>query len=199
MKVFIYGMNGNMGRRYAAILEHLGHEWTGEDLGVSRGAVDDTDAIIIATPTDTHAEVLRPLLGLGKPILCEKPVCKDMNELKQLMAMCVMAGTRLQMVSQYDYLVNPTACGKSFYHYFKSGPDGLAWDCLQIIANAKERPGLSNGSPVWSCQINGKRLSLSDMDFAYVSMIRDWLQAPRNDISRILDSHQKVIEWLEKS
>jgi predicted dehydrogenase len=39
-----------------------------------RIAVDDADAVIIAVPSNGHAEIARRAIGQGKPILCEKPV-----------------------------------------------------------------------------------------------------------------------------
>lgn len=199
-KVYIYGYAGNMGQRYRAILGALGHTWMGEDVGDrSVGTVEESDAIIVATPTDTHVEVLRALKDCGKPVLCEKPITMDVTELRALMAELVVAGTKLQMVSQYDYLIDPKSKGPTFYDYFKSGRDGLAWDCIQIISHAKGEVVLKNESPIWQCQINGKLLDISKMDSAYAAMVRDWLEAPRNDVSRILDSHQKVVEWLAKS
>lgn len=134
-------------------------------------------------------------MWLKKPVLCEKPICKDPDELLALMAECRKAGTRLQMVSQYDYLVDRKSHGPSHWDYYKSGGDGLAWDCIQIIGHAKERPSLKNMSPIWSCMINGKPLQIEQMDFAYIWMIRDWLDKPRDDIDRILESHKAVAKW----
>ena len=194
-------MNGGMGRRYRAILESLGHEWMGEDLDPTqgRGSLVDADAVIVATPTSTHGEVLGKILSCGKPILCEKPILTDIFELRALMSDAVIADARIQMVSQYDYLIDHKSTGLSSYDYFRTGPDGLPWDCMQIIAAAKSGCTIANTSPVWECQINGKKLDLNLMDRAYIAMVRDWLAAPRNDISRILDAHQKVIAWQQKS
>lgn len=184
-----------MGRRYGAILRSLGHHVLGEDVGQRHGAAAESDAIIIATPTDTHAMVLRSCMKLGKPILCEKPICKDMAELRLLMQECGAAGTRLQMVSQYDHLVTDGSEGESAWDYFKSGNDGLAWDCIQIIGLAKQRPRLANSSPVWTCVINGVPLDIAAMDYAYIAMISNWLSAPRDDRERIITSHEAVIAW----
>lgn len=198
--VFIYGCEGSMGKRYRAILEHLGHSWAGTDpkIGVSWGFTatdhDGADGIIVATPTDTHTGILDSLLHCGKPILCEKPITKDMDELRELMADVVRAGARVQMVSQYDWLGGKYRYPDqpSSYDYFRTGPDGLPWDALQIIWHAAQTPSLAAKSPVWDCVIDGCRLSLSDMDAAYVEEIKRWLESPRNDVSRILDSHEKV-------
>lgn len=134
-------------------------------------------------------------MAMGKPVLCEKPICKDMTTLKVLMADCRRLGTRLQMVSQYDYLVNPDAVGPTHWDYYRSGNDGLAWDCIQIIAHAKDRARIDNRSPIWSCTINGEPLHIEQMDYAYLWMLKDWLESPRDDIERIIKSHEAVVKW----
>ena len=35
---------------------------------------DDVDAVLIATATDTHVELLEQAVAAGKPVLCEKPI-----------------------------------------------------------------------------------------------------------------------------
>lgn len=197
MKVYIYGYNGNMASRYRAILAHLGHEAAGDDLDGHHGAFSPgtSDGIIIATPTETHAELIRFCLPYGKPILCEKPITKCLPELRELMADVVRSGVRLQMVSQYDHLPRSyvhKSERSSEYDYFRTGPDGLPWDALQIIWHAEKAPRLAASSPVWKCRLNGYRVSIADMDRAYVEEIKGWLAAPRNDISRIIESHEKV-------
>ena len=34
----------------------------------------DVDAVLIATATDTHADLLEQAVAAGKPVLCEKPI-----------------------------------------------------------------------------------------------------------------------------
>lgn len=196
MRVYIYGIAGNMAGRYSAILHHLGHSIAGcdlDDVGGSFGP-EGSDGIIVATPTETHTAVIRHCLPFGKPILCEKPICKDLPELRGLMADVARSGVRLQMVSQYDHLprYGPGPDDGSCYDYFRTGPDGLPWDALQIIWHAKDTPRLAALSPVWKCRLNGQRVSIADMDQAYVTEIKGWIAAPRNDLSRIIESHEKV-------
>lgn len=45
---------------------------------------DQTDAIIIASPTSSHFEIAKTCLEAGKNILVEKPLCKDSNDAKEL-------------------------------------------------------------------------------------------------------------------
>ena len=43
-----------------------------DDVGAAIGA-DDVDAVLIATPTGTHAELIEQCARAGKPVWCEKP------------------------------------------------------------------------------------------------------------------------------
>lgn len=42
------------------------------------------DGIVVATPTTTHPELVRRCLGVGVPVLCEKPVAADLDEMSAL-------------------------------------------------------------------------------------------------------------------
>ncbi len=128
----------------------------------------------------------------GKPILCEKPVSKDLPALRAAMAECREDGVLLQLVSQYDELVDNSSEGPTTYDYFKTGADGLFWDTINIAWHARGRLVVNNKSPHWTCSINGKALSLAHMDAAYVEMVRRWLASPRDDIDRIIAAHEKV-------
>jgi predicted dehydrogenase len=44
----------------------------------------DCDAVIIATPAQTHAEMVEACLGVGKPCLVEKPLCVDLATAERL-------------------------------------------------------------------------------------------------------------------
>jgi myo-inositol 2-dehydrogenase / D-chiro-inositol 1-dehydrogenase len=61
----------------------------------------DIDAVVIGTPSDTHAKLMLIAAKAGKSVLCEKPVDNDLNkadqavaELKQLNAKVMMAFNR---------------------------------------------------------------------------------------------------------
>src|SRR3954468_5428288 len=47
---------------------------------------DDTslDAVVIATPTDTHADVVGVALAAGVHILCEKPLAYNLSQARDL-------------------------------------------------------------------------------------------------------------------
>ena len=52
---------------------------------------DDVDAVVIATPTTTHYELVRAALEAGKHVLVEKPITTDTAEAEEL---CELSDTR---------------------------------------------------------------------------------------------------------
>ncbi|ADG77990.1 Inositol 2-dehydrogenase OS=Tsukamurella paurometabola (strain ATCC 8368 / DSM / CCUG 35730/ CIP 100753 / JCM 10117 / KCTC 9821 / NBRC 16120 / NCIMB 702349/ NCTC 13040) OX=521096 GN=Tpau_1361 PE=3 SV=1 [Tsukamurella paurometabola] len=60
----------DVGERYAA-------EWTTEVEHVL--AADDVDAVIVASPTSTHIDLLTRAVRAGKTVLCEKPIDLDIE------------------------------------------------------------------------------------------------------------------------
>ncbi len=158
-KVAVIGASGNMGRRYAMILEqYCGCEVVRVDID-THSKIDDLvscDGIIIATPTDNHVEDILHYGRYQKPILCEKPISKSILKLRCLMA---TPDLDLSMINQYYFLKlmrfgNEYIDDESYYHYFKSGADSLAWDCINIIGLAKGPVEVSNDSLIWRCRIN---------------------------------------------
>ena len=189
-----------MARRYRAILDHLGHTHCGFDLSggkpLNEAELESSDAIIIATPTQQHLADLNLVAKLGKPILCEKPISTDFHAVEQFLK--DNPRLNLQMISQYDHLIDPTYSGITIYDYYNHGKDGLPWDCINIIYHAKEEIRLAEKSPLWRCVINGLHLDLRAMDLAYIAMIKEWLEEINPDVEaklkRIFIAHKKVYE-----
>lgn len=44
----------------------------------------DVDAVVIASATNTHTELLREVIAAGKPVFCEKPLSLDVSEAKEI-------------------------------------------------------------------------------------------------------------------
>lgn len=67
-------------------------------LGVAHGSVDDVfdpgqvDALVIATGTDTHADLLVRAAEAGMPVFCEKPVAMTIAEARRAIAALDTAG-----------------------------------------------------------------------------------------------------------
>ncbi len=58
---------------------------------------DDIDAVVIASPTGTHAEVVTAAAQAGKQIFCEKPLSQDLKACDSAIAVVKQAGVKLQM------------------------------------------------------------------------------------------------------
>ena len=68
--------------------------------------VDRTiDAVVIATPTATHLDLVRRALSAGKHVLCEKPLCEASRAAEELVALAAAHG-RILMVG-HVFLFNP--------------------------------------------------------------------------------------------
>lgn len=199
MSIAIIGAKGNMASRYKAIMNLLGAKYIGIDVDSTAREVDAAltacERIIITTPTDTHVDLIRSCIPYRKPILCEKPITKNIVELKDLMDDLYEEGVWLRMVFQYGMISKSTSSQDTVYNYFKHGSDGLVWDCTQIIALAKARITLREDSPVWHCVINGEKLNIGLMDQAYIEFIKFWGSHPDQDLNEILDIHQKVHQY----
>jgi len=72
----------------------------------------DIDAVVIATPTLTHFELVRLALQSGKHILCEKPLCTQTSEASELAELAKSNG--LTLVVGHVFLFSPgIVCLKS--------------------------------------------------------------------------------------
>lgn len=182
-----------MGRRYKAILGALDEPFACYDVksGSAPPHPGAFDRFIIATPTSTHLGLVQALDQYGKPILCEKPLSTDLAEVEQILA----CKSPLQMMAQYTHLLDDESDGLSYYSYYAHGPDGLVWDCFQIIALSNGPVEVHEDSPVWLCAINGLQLSKDDMDQAYVDAVAAWLKGAAIPREQLLAWHKKVKDY----
>lgn len=192
-QVGIIGILGNMGHRYKAILDYLQVEVCGVDLGYTyrHERFEECDGFIIATPTDMHLDDLERFANYEKPILCEKPITRGRIDK-------VKNGELITMVNQYAYLYDKNSRGETYYDYFKTGRDTIFWDCINIIGLSCNHARLNNTSPIWKCAINGRELSIADMDRAYVKMLMDWTLNHESNWDYAVYAHDKVLRWMEK-
>lgn len=201
MTTCIVGSNGNMGRRYATILREMGQNFIGIDVCHSLPAVDN---YIIATPTDTHIDIIKTCKGLNMEanILCEKPITKKIKDFERIPK---EYWDDIFMVNQYQYYPNIQTLavdnGLTEYNFYHSGGDGLAWDCIQLIhlAKNKKRIRLSNKSPVWKASINGMELSKGLIDQCYLDMLEDFYTGSFQllwDLNKAYNAHEEVWELL---
>ncbi len=57
----------------------------------------DIDAVIICTPTDTHADLIERFAKAGKAIFCEKPIDLDAGRVEECLAVVDKAGATLMV------------------------------------------------------------------------------------------------------
>lgn len=189
----IIGSEGSMGKRYKAILSYFNQPFECHDPKLGFGVYPNKthDRFIIASPTVNHLYWVKRLDEYRKPILCEKPLSKDLKEVKEILE----CKSPLSMTFQYAHLVDNRGFGPSHYNYYHSGQDGLVWDCFQIIALAKDKVLLDNTSPIWTCAINGSKIHRGDMDKAYVDVVRNWLAGAHLERDDLMKWHNKVSEF----
>jgi predicted dehydrogenase len=76
------------------------------ETSLERILVDLTiDAVIIATPANTHFDLARKCLQAGKHVLCEKPLCRSTTEAQELIEIA-QSTNRILMVG-HIFLFNP--------------------------------------------------------------------------------------------
>ena len=79
-----------------------GAEWTPDwKEAVSR---PDVDVVIVATPTESHAEISISALSHGKHVLCEKPLARDVAEARSMVKSARDAGRVLKTGFNYRHL-----------------------------------------------------------------------------------------------
>ncbi len=80
--------------RAKAVAEKHGAERHLAD-GAALIASDDVDAVLIASPDETHAAFVLACLGAGKPVLCEKPLAPTAAEALTLVEAEAVSGKQL--------------------------------------------------------------------------------------------------------
>ena len=75
-------------------------------------AASDVDAVLIATPTDTHADLIEAAAGAGKAILCEKPVSLSVARIEQCLQVVERSGVPLMIGFHRRYDPNFAALEK---------------------------------------------------------------------------------------
>ena len=58
----------------------------------------DVDAVVIASPDDTHAPLAQACIAAGKPVLCEKPLATTLPDARRVVEAEVDGGRRLTQV-----------------------------------------------------------------------------------------------------
>jgi len=94
---------------------HVDRGWAGE-LGIPVATTDpdellhdtEIEAVVIATPSGRHVEMIRRAAHAGKQIFCEKPVAFEPEAIAEAIAAAKAAGVRLQV--GFNRRFDPSIC-----------------------------------------------------------------------------------------
>lgn len=113
-----------------------------DQLGIQRVVQDyhelladpNIEAILIATSTNTHAEIIIAAAQAGKHIFCEKPLALDLESINQALASVDQAGVKLQVGFNRRF-------DKSFRHVREIVHSGkIGRPCILRITNRDPEP-----------------------------------------------------------
>ncbi len=85
-------------------------------------AASDIDAVLIATSTDTHADLIEAAARAGKAIFCEKPVDLDAARVRACLEVVESTGARLMI-----------GFNRRFDPHFKSAHEAVAGGCIGAV------------------------------------------------------------------
>jgi myo-inositol 2-dehydrogenase / D-chiro-inositol 1-dehydrogenase len=104
-KVHAKAVGSNPQARLVAVADAF--EKAANDLATAYGAevrsIDeieespDIDAVVICTPTDTHADLIERFAAAGKAVFCEKPIDLDVKRVKECLAVVEKTGATLMV------------------------------------------------------------------------------------------------------
>lgn len=164
--ICLIGGKGSIGSRYAAIMKWNKIPHVIYDIDTPEIDLFSYEKYIIATPTETHVKFLEELKG--KKILCEKPVCKNPSEIPDM--------NNAYVVNNWLYVTRLMQLEGPFmieYDFYRTGRDGLLWDCCQLLYLDPEAI-LNKRSPKWNVTINGKPVAYRTLEDSYNRMILDF-------------------------
>ncbi|MEV6908224.1 Gfo/Idh/MocA family oxidoreductase [Amycolatopsis sp. NPDC051071] len=118
------------------VAERYETQWTPEI-----GSLSDVDAVVLASATEAHYELAQEVLGQGKPMLVEKPVCNSLEFSKEIVRLSAKQDVPLMcgLLERYNpavmtarALVNEPVHLMARRHgpYAPRIKTGVAWDLL---------------------------------------------------------------------
>ena len=86
----------------AALAESAGARTYGDYRSLASSETE-LDAVIVATPPVSHAEIACHFMEKGIPVLCEKPLCLTVAEAETMISTAEKAGVLFTMASKFRY------------------------------------------------------------------------------------------------
>ncbi|WP_433267189.1 Gfo/Idh/MocA family protein [Actinosynnema sp. CS-041913] len=118
------------------VADTYGAAWTPEI-----GDLSDVDAVVLASATETHHGLALEILNQGKPLLVEKPVCADLAETEEVLALAARQGVPVMcgllerynpaVMTALELLTEPVYVSAVRHSpYAPRIRTGVAWDLL---------------------------------------------------------------------
>ncbi|NVK31398.1 MAG: inositol 2-dehydrogenase [Gammaproteobacteria bacterium] len=82
----------------------------------------EIDAVLIATSTDTHADLIEAAARAGKAIFCEKPIDLDVERVRRCIEVVAQTGAKLMI-----------GFNRRFDPHFKSAQQAIAGGCIGAV------------------------------------------------------------------
>ena len=134
---------------------------------------------------DKHFENLIEIIPHGKPILCEKPVCKTIEGIVKIANECEKYETDFSMVNNWAYAINAAATQREIivrfgecnivYDCYNTGTDGIEWDTIQLKYLSGNLQ-VNNKSPLMYCCVDEDlMINTRHIEESYIMMISNWI------------------------
>lgn len=118
----------------------------------------DVDAVVIGTPTDTHADLLLHAIAHGKAVMCEKPVDLDMERSKAVAAEIAAKKGKVMMAFNRRF--------ETSFAAIRAAIDaGEIGDVRQVIISSRD-PGLPPEGYVKTSGGIFRDMTIHDLDMA---------------------------------
>ncbi len=121
-------------------------------------ASDDVDAVLIATATDTHADLLELAVAAGKPVLCEKPIDLSLDRVNRCAT--TIAGSKVAIQLGFVRRFDPGHA--AVRRAIAAGDIG---DLHQVVITSRD-PGMP--PPAYTAMSGGilRDMTIHDLDMA---------------------------------
>lgn len=121
-------------------------------------ASDDVDAIVICTPTDTHADLIERGAKAGKAIFCEKPIDLDVGRVTDCLKVVEETGATLMVGFNRRY--DPD------FMALKSVVDGGSIGTVEMVSITSRDPGPPPGDYIGRSGGMFRDMTIHDFDVA---------------------------------
>jgi myo-inositol 2-dehydrogenase/D-chiro-inositol 1-dehydrogenase len=118
----------------------------------------DVEAVVIGTPSDTHAGLLLKAVRLGKAVLCEKPVATDMEQTLAVVEEVERLNGRVMMAFNRRFET-------TFAEMRKAIDKGEVGEVRQVIISSRD-PGLPPPAYIESSGGIFRDMTIHDLDVA---------------------------------